>query len=83
MTPRLHPDVLATTTDTGMVLLDQHAGRYYELNPTGAAVVESLLAGTDPVRDLVRRTSVPEQQAARDVDAFLRVLRDHGLAVTR
>ncbi|MEV0680235.1 hypothetical protein AB0I60_27340 [Actinosynnema sp. NPDC050436] len=32
MIPRLHPKVVTTATDTGMVLLDQEAGRYFELN---------------------------------------------------
>lgn len=83
MTLRLHPDVVATATESGMVLLDQQAGRYFELNPTGATIVQALAEGTDPVRELVERSAVSEQRAARDVTAFLEALTSRGLAVAR
>ena len=81
MTLRLHPKVVATATDKGMVLLDQSAGRYFELNPTGATVVQALTDGSDPVREVTRRSAVTQEQAARDVGAFLETLRSRGLAV--
>ncbi|MCH6161042.1 lasso peptide biosynthesis PqqD family chaperone [Streptomyces marispadix] len=81
MTLRLHPKVAATTTDSGMVLLDQNAGRYFELNATGATVVRALTDGADPVQQLMQRASVPKDQAAQDVAEFLETLRSRGLAV--
>lgn len=81
MTPRLHPTVVATATDNGMVLLDQTTGRYYELNTTGATIIHSLTEGTDPVQDLVAQTSVSQEQAIRDAAAFLGELRSRGLTV--
>ncbi|MDA3647971.1 lasso peptide biosynthesis PqqD family chaperone [Saccharopolyspora indica] len=83
MTPQLHPSVVATTTDSGMVLLHQDSGRYYELNPTGATIVQSLADGTDPVQELMRRTSVSQDRAAQDVSTFLQSLHSRGLVVQR
>ncbi|MFI9452453.1 lasso peptide biosynthesis PqqD family chaperone [Amycolatopsis sp. NPDC052450] len=85
MTLHLHPRVAVTTTDTGMVLLDQNSGRYWELNPTAATVIQVMMDGGVPeqaVQNLVRRTSVTAERASRDVTTFLDTLRSRGLAVT-
>lgn len=44
---RLRAEVDLTDTDTGVVLLDERTGRYWQLNLTGAHVLRRLLAGHD------------------------------------
>ncbi|WP_103351403.1 lasso peptide biosynthesis PqqD family chaperone [Amycolatopsis sp. CA-128772] len=83
MTVRMHPSVVVTATENGMVLLDQRAGWYFELNPAGASIVHALTEGADPVREVVGQSAVPAQQAAGDVKAFLEALLGRGLAVPR
>lgn len=45
---KLAPDLTATDTDGGMVLLDQRTGRYWMLNHTGAATLRLALDGKSP-----------------------------------
>lgn len=71
---RLHADVSACTTDDGMVLLDERAGRYWQLNGTGALVVQALLDGTEPehIADRLAATRpVSREQATADVTALI------------
>jgi hypothetical protein len=82
MTLHLHPDVSAADTDDGAVLLDERAGRYWQLNPTGALVLRLLLDGAAPhqvAQTLADRHRVSTQQTAADVTAFLERLRSAGL----
>ncbi|MGW2227164.1 lasso peptide biosynthesis PqqD family chaperone [Streptomyces formicae] len=44
----LRPDVCATDTPNGMVLLDEVTGRYWQLNGTAALVLRTLLTGAEP-----------------------------------
>jgi hypothetical protein len=81
---RLRPDVLATDTDDGLVLLDGRSGRYWEVNGTGAATLRGLLGGDSA--DLVAETltahyGVPLNQATADVTAFIHALRGAGLVL--
>ena len=48
MTMRLRAEVSIANTDNGLVLLDERAGRYWQLNPTGALVLHLLLDGMTP-----------------------------------
>jgi hypothetical protein len=82
MTLRFGADVSTAQTDYGTVLLDQRSGDYWELNPTGALVVRTLMEGGDEeaaVAALVARFDIGRAQAARDVDALVRELRGAGL----
>ncbi|GAA2454249.1 lasso peptide biosynthesis PqqD family chaperone [Streptomyces glaucus] len=82
MTLRFGTDVSTAQTEYGTVLLDQRSGDYWELNPTGALVVRTLMDGGDEaaaVAALVARFDVDRDQAARDVDALVRDLRAAGL----
>lgn len=82
MTFRFGADVSTAETDYGTVLLDQRSGDYWELNPTGALVVRTLMGGGDEeaaVAALVARFDIGPAQAAQDVDALVRDLRDAGL----
>ena len=40
---RLRPDVSAASTATGIVLLDERSGRYWQLNRSGSAALRTLL----------------------------------------
>jgi Coenzyme PQQ synthesis protein D (PqqD) len=70
---RLRADITTTTTDDGLILLDERSGRYWQLNPTGADVLHALLAGQDPdqaAQELVTRHRIELPQAQRDVTAL-------------
>lgn len=71
---RLCADVSACPTDDGMVLLDERTGRYWQLNTTGAAVLQALLDGATPeqITDrLAAARPVTHPRAAADVTALL------------
>ncbi|MYV98276.1 lasso peptide biosynthesis PqqD family chaperone [Streptomyces sp. SID3343] len=74
-TPTLGPTVHATATDTGTVLLDERTGRYWQLNPTGAHILQALLDGTttaDIAHALAERhPGLTPEQAERDVTALV------------
>lgn len=78
MSFRLSSDVAVTDTDDGLVLLHQRTGRYWQLNPTGAAVLRSLLGGQSAdgaAEELTARYQVDGSQAASDVEALVDGLR--------
>lgn len=82
MTVRLRADVSTADTDDGLVLLDERAGRYWQLNPTGALVLRLLLDGVTPhqaAQTLADRHPVSSEQAAADVTALLKRLHTAGL----
>ncbi len=74
---RLRADVTACPTEDGMVLLDERTGHYWQLNTTGAAVLQALLDGAAPehITDrLATARPVSRQRAAADVTALLEAL---------
>jgi hypothetical protein len=78
MTLHLRADVTTTDTDDGMVLLDERLGRYWQLNLTGAFVVQLLLDGAtvhQVGQILAERYPVSIEQAFADVTALLARLR--------
>lgn len=82
MIVQLQADVSTADTDDGMVLLDERAGRYWQLNFTGALVLRLLLDGATPRRVaqvLAARRPVSTEQATADVAALLQRLRTAGL----
>jgi hypothetical protein len=82
MSWQLRADVSIADTDDGMVLLDERAGRYWQLNPTGALVLRKLLDGAAPhqvAQTLADRHAVSAEQAAADLAALLERLRTAGL----
>lgn len=81
----LRADVSLTETDNGLVLLDERAGTYFQMNATGALVLRRLLAGAgqqEIVALLGERFAVDADRAAADVAALLERLRDTGLLAT-
>jgi hypothetical protein len=82
MTVQLRAYVSTVDTDDGVVLLDERAGRYWQLNLTGALVLRLLLDGAAPhqvAQTLADRHPVSAEQAAIDVTALLERLRTAGL----
>ncbi|GAA1963550.1 lasso peptide biosynthesis PqqD family chaperone [Amycolatopsis minnesotensis] len=73
MSPRLRPDITTTDTGDGTVLLDERTGRYWQLNPTGAQVLDALLSGqrTEQIAArLAAENHLDTEQALRDVTAL-------------
>ncbi len=70
---RLRPDIATTDTDDGLVLLDERTGGYWQLNPTGAHVLQALLEGhhSDHIAaDFATRYRIDVHQAHHDVTAI-------------
>ncbi|MFD7711041.1 lasso peptide biosynthesis PqqD family chaperone [Streptomyces sp. NPDC059785] len=71
---RLRADVTACPTEEGMVLLDERRGRYWQLNSTGALIVQTLLDGATPGQAADRLADacpVTAERAAADVAALV------------
>ncbi|MEU7488647.1 lasso peptide biosynthesis PqqD family chaperone [Streptomyces sp. NPDC042319] len=85
MTMRLSPHVSLTKNDDGAVLLDERRGDYWQLNHTGTAVLDTLLAGgtpADAARVLADDHPVPADRARDDVTALIDSLRSARLVET-
>lgn len=83
MTLALRAGITTAGTEDGLVLLDEYAGRYWQLNNTGALVLQALLDG-GTLDDAARRlmdlhATLPAAQAVTDVAAVLESLRTAGL----
>ncbi|MEU7606602.1 lasso peptide biosynthesis PqqD family chaperone [Streptomyces sp. NPDC040724] len=81
---RFGADVSTADTDYGTVLLDERNGQYWELNPTGTLVVQTLMAGGDEAAAadaLVAEFDIDRSQAEQDIAALVTELRASGLAV--
>lgn len=86
MTIALRDGVRLTTFPDGAVLLDTRTGRYWQLNTTGALMLQALLDGAS-VRQASRLLAeqyrqVSPDQAGRDLDGLLEQLRDAGLVTS-
>ncbi|MFD8495978.1 lasso peptide biosynthesis PqqD family chaperone [Amycolatopsis sp. NPDC059657] len=82
---RIRADVSIVDTEYGSVLLDERKGRYFQLNPSGALVVRSLLDGgsaEQAIGALVEEYDVAPPQARRDVTVLLDGLRSAGLVTS-
>lgn len=85
MTLVLKPDVTATDTDDGLVLLDQRTGRYWQLNRSGATTLRLLLDGHSPedtAARLARQHPAASERALADVRTLLAALDRARLVVT-
>jgi hypothetical protein len=82
MTLKLRDGVSTADTDYGIAVLDEDSGEYWNLNPSGALVLRTLLKGgtsTDAVQALVERYDVDTGSASRDVQDLLGELHSAGL----
>ncbi|GAB2791432.1 lasso peptide biosynthesis PqqD family chaperone [Amycolatopsis magusensis] len=78
MSLALADHVSVTETDSGMVLLDQRSGRYWQLNTTAAVVIRTLLDGKQPddaTTVLCARYPADAERVAETVSEFTRALR--------
>jgi len=83
--PRPAADVVARRLGDSAVLVRLSTNRIYELNDTGARLWELLEQGASidtAVATLVTEFAAPHDDIARDVDALIRDLTEHGLIVS-
>jgi Coenzyme PQQ synthesis protein D (PqqD) len=81
---RLRPDVPAASTATGIVLLDERSGRYWQLNRSGSAALRTLLEGETPSQAaqwLSSSYGITLERAAADISALLDALRHARLVI--
>jgi hypothetical protein len=73
-TLKLRAGVFMVDTDYGIALLDEGSGRYWNLNPTGALVLRTLLGGGTAAQaadDLAEQYDVDLDSANRDVHTLV------------
>ena len=79
---KLRDGVSTTDTDYGMALLDEDSGQYWNLNPTAALALRTLLDGgttAQAVQQLTEEYAVDAHTANQDVEDLLGELRAVGL----
>ncbi|MFJ9909850.1 lasso peptide biosynthesis PqqD family chaperone [Streptomyces sp. NPDC101152] len=77
MTLTLKPEITTTEVEDGLILLDERAGRYWQLNRSGAEALRLLLDGNTAEDTAVRLTERhPEaaERAVRDVEELVGLL---------
>jgi hypothetical protein len=82
MTLKLRNGVSAADTDYGIALLDEDSGQYWNLNPTAALALRTLLDGgttAQAVQELTEQYAVDADTANRDVEGLVGELRSAGL----
>jgi coenzyme PQQ synthesis protein D (PqqD) len=82
VTVKLRDDVLVADVDYGRALLDQVSGEYWNLNATGALVVQTLLSGGTPeeaARALSDEYGADLKTTSRDVQELIDALTSSGL----
>lgn len=82
MTLRLRNGVSTAEVDYGTALLDQDHGQYWNLNPTGALILQTLLGGGTPAQAaqaLTEQHAVDFETASFDVAQLVDELRSAGL----
>jgi hypothetical protein len=82
MALKLRDGVSAAETDYGIALLDEESGQYWNLNPTGALALRTLLDGgttAQAVQALTEEYAVDVDTATRDVENLVGGLHSAGL----
>jgi hypothetical protein len=82
MTLQLRDGVSAADTDYGMALLDEDSGQYWNLNPTAALALRTLLDGgttAQAVQELTEQYAVDADTASQDIDNLVGELHSAGL----
>ncbi|MEV0600368.1 lasso peptide biosynthesis PqqD family chaperone [Streptomyces sp. NPDC050315] len=78
MITRLSPNISIAQNEDGAVLLDEHRGEYWQLNASGADVLNTLLDGGtagDAARLHAAHHPITADQAAADVKQLIASLR--------
>ena len=79
---KLRDGVSTADTDYGTTLLDEDSGQYWNLNPTGALVLRTLLDGGTPgqaAQALTEQYAVDADTAGQDVEDLVGGLQAAGL----
>jgi Coenzyme PQQ synthesis protein D (PqqD) len=82
MTLTLRDGVSTADTDYGMALLDEDSGQYWNVNPTAALALRTLLDGgttAEAAQELTEQYAVDADTANRDVEDLLGELHSAGL----
>jgi Coenzyme PQQ synthesis protein D (PqqD) len=82
MTLQLRDGVSAADTDYGMALLDEDSGQYWNLNPTAALALRTLLGGgttAQAVQELTAQYAVDAATASQDIEDLVGELHSAGL----
>jgi hypothetical protein len=82
MTLKLRDGVSTADTDYGITLLDEDSGQYWNLNPTGALALRTLLEGgttAQVVQELTEQYSVDPHTASQDIEDLVGELHSAGL----
>ena len=82
MTLKLRDGVSTADTDYGMALLDEDSGQYFNLNPTAALALRTLLDGgttAQAAKELTEQYAVDADTANKDVKDLLGELHSAGL----
>jgi hypothetical protein len=82
MTLKLRDGVSTADTDYGMALLDEDSGQYWNLNPTAALALRTLLDGgttTQAVQELTQQYAVDADTASQDIEDLVGELHSTGL----
>jgi len=82
MTLKLRDGVSVADTDYGMALLDEDSGKYWNLNPTAALALRTLLDGgttAQAAKELAEQYAVDADTANKDVEDLLGELRSVGM----
>jgi Coenzyme PQQ synthesis protein D (PqqD) len=82
MTLQLRDGVSAADTDYGMALLDEDSGQYWNLNPTAALALRTLLGGgtmAQAVQELTEQYAVDADTASHDINNLVVELHSAGL----
>jgi DNA-binding MarR family transcriptional regulator len=84
MTLKLRAGVFLVDTDYGIALLDENSGQYFDLNPSGALVLRTLLDGgtyEQAAQQLATEYVVDPATVSQDIAALLEEFRSAGLAL--
>lgn len=76
------PGVRHVSTEDGAMLLDLSSGRFFGLNPTGAAIWSFLNEGVSPEETATRLADglkVSEERLLQDIRSLRTALRERGL----
>jgi Coenzyme PQQ synthesis protein D (PqqD) len=82
MTLKLRDGVFLAEIEHGIALLDEDRGQYWNLNPTGALILRTLLSGGTPAHaaeELSKEYAVDTDSARQDVQELVGTLRSKGL----
>lgn len=82
MTLKLRNGVSTTEVDYGTALLDEDRGQYWNLNPTGALILQTLLAGgtiEQAAQALAEQYAIDLDTAGIDVAQLVEELSSAGL----